>query len=92
MSMGADKPAAVPAPAPKAAAAMPAMPAPAPKAAAAATPAPAGTTTGARRAAGTLPHTGPHSARLLLLLAGILFAVGGLSVVGGARRAEAYRP
>jgi plastocyanin len=96
MSVGADKPAAEPAPAPKTAAAMPAMPAPAPKAAAAATPAPAGTsagaTTGARRAAGTLPHTGPHSARLLLLLAGILFAVGGLSVVGGARRAEFYRP
>jgi LPXTG-motif cell wall-anchored protein len=84
----------MPAPAPKAAAAVPSTPAPAPKAAVPTTPAPARTAAGtasspkkAAAAGGTLPHTGPHSARLLLLLAGIAFATGGLSVVGGARRA-----
>ena len=84
MGMGNDKPAATPAPAPAAprtAAAAPAMPAP--KAAAAPAPAPK-----TAAAAGTLPHTGPRSARLLLMLAGFALAAGGLSVLGGARRAE----
>jgi LPXTG-motif cell wall-anchored protein len=79
------------APAPKTADAAPAMPAPmpadsTPKPDAAATP--SRTATGAPKAAGTnLPRTGPHSAHLLLLLAGAALAAGGLSVLGGARRA-----
>ncbi|HMC79805.1 MAG TPA: LPXTG cell wall anchor domain-containing protein, partial [Acidimicrobiia bacterium] len=77
-----------------AAAAPPAPPAPAPKAAMPAMPAPPRTAASAgsaptAAAAGTpLPRTGPASDRLLLLLAGIALALGGLSVVGGARRAE----
>jgi hypothetical protein len=44
--------------------------------------------TAAPKTAGTnLPRTGPHSARLLLILAGTALAAGGLSVLGGARRA-----
>jgi plastocyanin len=83
-SMADDKAAAKPAPGP---AAGPTEPAPM----TAATPAPARSAASAaapKAAAAALPRTGPQSARLLLLLAGIAFAVGGLSVVGGARRAE----
>jgi plastocyanin len=98
MSMGDAKPAPAPAaPAPKTADGAPAVAAPARAAAApkpdagpvpsrpaASAPAPK-----AAAAAGgsTLPHTGPHSARLLLILAGGALAAGGLSVLGGARRA-----
>jgi plastocyanin len=100
MSMG-DKPAAKPAPAPAAptpkmadAAPATAAPAPAPKApaAVAAVPAPtrAAASAAAPKAAGkALPRTGPHSARLLLLLAGAALAAGGLSVLAGARRQTA---
>jgi plastocyanin len=90
MSMGGDTPAAAPAPAapkpdtaPRAAASAPATSA-----------APAGAASGAAAApksaaaAGkNLPHTGPGSSRLLLLLAGLTLAAGGLSVLGGAPRA-----
>jgi plastocyanin len=34
-----------------------------------------------------LPHSGPRRADLLLLLAGIALAAGGLAIIGGARRA-----
>ena len=100
MSMGGDKTPGAAAPMPgeptprAAAAAPPAPPAPAPKAAMPAMPAPPRTAASAgsaptAAAAGTpLPRTGPASDRLLLLLAGIALALGGLSVVGGARRAE----
>jgi plastocyanin len=67
-------PAAVPKPDAAAMPSRPASGAPAPKAAAAA-------------GGASLPHTGPHSARLLLIVAGAALAVGGLSVLGGARRA-----
>jgi plastocyanin len=91
MTMGEDKAAAQAAPttaAPKA---------PAPRTAAAAAPATGATpapahAAGAAAAAGTstaadtpLPHTGPGTSRLLLLLAGLALAAGGLSVLGGAR-------
>ena len=100
MSMGGDKTPGAAAPMPgeptprAAAAAPPAPPAPAPTAAMPAMPAPPRTAASAgsaptAAAAGTpLPRTGPASDRLLLLLAGIALALGGLSVVGGARRAE----
>jgi LPXTG-motif cell wall-anchored protein len=92
MSMG-DAPAAVPAP--KTADGAPAVAAPAPAAAAApkpeaaARPASSAPSPKAAAAVGgsTLPHTGPHSARLLLILGGGALAAGGLSVLGGARRA-----
>jgi LPXTG-motif cell wall-anchored protein len=102
MSMGTDVPAASPAPAPgaptpKAAASAPPVPAPAPKAGTPTTPAPARTAASAGRSPRTaaaagkaLPRTGPASNRLLLLLAGIALAAGGLSVVAGARRAQPY--
>jgi LPXTG-motif cell wall-anchored protein len=91
MSMGADTPAAQPAPAPKAGSSPPraaaAAPAPsaAPSAAAGGSPAAAPKTAAA--AGNNLPHTGPASSRLLLLLAGLALAAGGLSVLGGARPA-----
>jgi LPXTG-motif cell wall-anchored protein len=94
MSMG-DAPAAVPAP--KTADGAPAVAAPAPAAAAAPKPdaaampsRPASSAPAPKAAAAvggsTLPHTGPHSARLLLILGGGALAAGGLSVLGGARR------
>jgi plastocyanin len=87
MSMGDAKPA----PAPRTAAAAPSMPAPVPAASSPkpdAAAMPSRTAAGATKAAGTnLPRTGPHSARLLLILAGAALATGGLSVLGGARRA-----
>jgi LPXTG-motif cell wall-anchored protein len=90
MSMGADTPAAVPAPAPKADAA-PRAAASAPageSAAAAAAPKAAAAAPKTAAAAGSnLPHTGPASSRVLLLLAGLALAAGGLSVLGSARRA-----
>jgi LPXTG-motif cell wall-anchored protein len=87
MSMGEDTPAAAPSPAPKAAdttrrgaASAPAAPA-------------SGTATGsaaapksATAAGDNLPRTGSATSRLLLLLAGLALAAGGLSVLGGARR------
>lgn len=89
MSMGGDTPAASPSPAPK--------PDAAPRTAASA---PARTATGSATAAApkiaaapgdNLPRTGPAASRLLLLLAGLSLAAGGLSVVGAARRASAIR-
>jgi LPXTG-motif cell wall-anchored protein len=89
MSMGADTPAAEPAPAPK--------PDSTPRAAAsdpATSAAPSGAASGSASAPKTpaaagnnLPHTGPASSRLLLLLAGLALAAGGLSVLGSARPA-----
>jgi LPXTG-motif cell wall-anchored protein len=98
MSMGDAKPAPAASPAPKTADGAPAVAAPAPAAAAApkpdAAPMPSRAASGApapKAAAAvggsTLPHTGPHSARLLLILGGGALAAGGLSVLGGARRA-----
>ncbi|MDQ1500040.1 MAG: hypothetical protein QOI86_3380 [Actinomycetota bacterium] len=95
MSMG-DAPAA--GPAPKTADGAPAVAKPAPAAAAAPKPdaaampsRPASSAPAPKAAAAvggsTLPHTGPHSARLLLILGGGALAAGGLSVLGGARRA-----
>ena len=95
MSMG-DAPAAIPAP--KTADGAPAVAAPAPATAAAPKPdaaampsRPASSAPAPKAAAAvggsTLPHTGPHSARLLLILGGGALAAGGLSVLGGARRA-----
>jgi LPXTG-motif cell wall-anchored protein len=89
MSMGADTPAAEAAPAPKPdSTPRPAASAPATSAA------PSGAASGsaaapkAPAAAGdNLPHTGPASSRLLLLLAGLALAGGGLSVLGSARPA-----
>ena len=56
--------------------------------------APAGTASGADAASkasaatgNNLPHTGPAASRLLLLLAGLTLAAGGLSILGGARGA-----
>jgi plastocyanin len=72
-------------PAPKAAAAAPATPAPAAAPARSADSAASAPKTAA--AAANLPHTGPGSSRLLLLLGGLALAVGGLSVLGGARTA-----
>jgi LPXTG-motif cell wall-anchored protein len=102
MSMGSDTPAAAPAsPAPKpdtaprAASAAPAAPAPAPSPAArAAAPAPkaAASSPTAAAAGDNLPHTGPASSRLLLLLAGLALAGGGLSVLGGVRPARRPAP
>jgi len=95
MSMGADTPAAQPAPAPKpdstpprAAASVPAPAAAAPSKEAgdsAAAPKAAAAAPKAAVAGNNLPHTGPGSSRLLLLLAGLALAAGGLSVLGGAR-------
>ena len=83
MSMGADTPAAAPAPGPK--------PGAAPRTAASAPSAPAGGAAAAPRTAAApgknLPRTGPDTSRPLLLLAGLALAAGGLSVLGGARRA-----
>jgi plastocyanin len=82
MSMGADTPASEPAPAPK--------PDSSPPRAAASAPsrAPSGSSAAAPKTAAAagnnLPHTGPASSRLLLLLAGLALAAGGLSVLGGA--------
>lgn len=98
MSMGDAKPAPAPtAAAPKTADGAPAVAAPAPAAAARKPDAapmpsrPAASASAPRAAAAasgsTLPHTGPRSARLLLILAGGALAAGGLSVLGGARRA-----
>ena len=94
MSMGSDTPAAGPAPAPspdtapRAASSAPAAPAPSPKASGAATaPKAAASSPKAAAAGNNLPHTGPGSSRVLLLLAGLALAVGGLSVLGGARPA-----
>jgi plastocyanin len=85
MSMGEDTLAAAPSPAPK--------PADTRRGAASAPAAPgSGTATGsaaapksAAAAGDNLPRTGPASSRLLLLLAGLALAAGGLSVLGGAR-------
>jgi LPXTG-motif cell wall-anchored protein len=87
--MGSDTPAAEPAPGPKPdSTPRPATSAPATSAA------PSGAASGsaaapkAPAAAGdNLPHTGPASSRLLLLLAGLALAAGGLSVLGSARPA-----
>jgi LPXTG-motif cell wall-anchored protein len=86
MSMGEDTPAAAPAQAPK--------PDAAPRTAASA-PSPAGSATGSAAASRTpavagdnLPRTGPDSSRMLILLAGLALAAGGLSVFGSAGRAE----
>jgi plastocyanin len=94
MSMGADTPAAEPAPAPKpdstprAAASAPAASAPAASAAPAGGSSSAAAPKTAAAAGNNLPHTGPgSSSRLLLLLAGLALAAGGLSVLGGARPA-----
>jgi LPXTG-motif cell wall-anchored protein len=98
MSMGDAKPAPAAGPAPKTADGAPAVAAPAPAAAAAPKPdaapmpsRPASSAPAPKAAAAvggsTLPHTGPHSARLLLVLGGGALAAGGLSVLGGARRA-----
>ena len=92
LSMGDDTPATAPAHAPKAnTAPRTAASAPAAAAVPAAPANPASGTAAAPRtaaAAGSnLPHTGPATARLLLLLAGLALAAGGLSVLGaqGAR-------
>ena len=92
MSMGADTPAAQPAPAPKPDSTPPraAASAPAPATAKAAPSKEAGDAAAAPKTAAAgnnLPHTGPASSRLLLLLAGLALAAGGLSVLGGARPA-----
>jgi len=96
MSMGTDTPAAQPAPAPKpdttprAAASAPAaspVPSGAASGAAAAPKAAASPPKTAAAAGNNLPHTGPASSRLLLLLAGLALAAGGLSVLGSARPA-----
>jgi plastocyanin len=70
----------MPSPAPQATSAPAPKPAPAPPAAAKA----AAANTAAAAGSG-LPHTGPHSGRLLLLAAGLAFAAGGLSVAAGSR-------
>jgi plastocyanin len=87
MSMGQDTPAAAPAQTPK--------PAAAPRTSASAPSVAGGTTASATAAPRTaaapgnpLPRTGPGSARLLLVLAGLALAVGGISVVGGTRRSS----
>ena len=93
MSMGDAKPAPAPAvPAPKMADAAPAAPASSAASKPDAMAMPSRTAAGASApkaaVAGTnLPRTGPHSAHLLLILAGAALAAGGLSVLGGARRA-----
>jgi plastocyanin len=74
------QPAPKPAPAAKAAPAPQAAPAPA-AAPAAEAPAPSGAAAGAG-----LARTGPPASRLLLLLAGLALAAGGLATVGAARR------
>lgn len=85
MSMGQDTPAAAPAHAPKAHAA--------PRTAASA-PAPVNSTPGAAAVPAAapnpdnLPRTGPVGSRLMLLLAGLALAAGGLSVAAGTRRAS----
>ena len=73
MSMGHDTPAAA------------ASPAPEPDS----TPGAAGSAAAPKTAAAApdnLPHTGPATSRLLLLLAGLTLTAGGVSVLGGARR------
>jgi plastocyanin len=88
MSMGADTPAATPAPAPKPDATPAPKPDSSPPRAAASAPAtPAAAPKTAAAAGNNLPHTGPASSRLLVLLAGLALAAGGLSVLGGACRA-----
>jgi LPXTG-motif cell wall-anchored protein len=89
MSMGADTPAAEPAPAPKPDA-TPRAAASAPATSAAPSGAPSGSAAAPKTpaaAGNNLPHTGPASNRLLLLLAGLALAAGGLSVLGSARPA-----
>ena len=79
MSMGQDTPAAAPAQTPRTAASAPS--------AAGGTTAPAAAPRIPAAPANPLPHTGPgSSSRLLLLLAGLALAAGGVSVAGGARR------
>jgi LPXTG-motif cell wall-anchored protein len=98
MSTGADTPAPQPAPAPKPDSTPPRAAASAPAPATAAAPskeagdsAPAPKTAAAApkaaAAGNNLPHTGPASSRLLLLLAGLALATGGLSVLGSTRPA-----
>lgn len=51
-----------------------------------------GVTPGSKAAPGShanLPHTGPRSQQVLLVLAGVALAAGGLSLAGGARRPTA---
>jgi 2-oxoglutarate dehydrogenase E2 component (dihydrolipoamide succinyltransferase) len=78
------KPDAAPAPESRSAAAAPA-PAPAPALAAAAAPAPATAAAAAEAPDATLARTGSMSSALATL-AGVAFALGGLAVIGGARR------